>query len=124
MTSGGPTWTVRLSAAAERDFQEILRWTADRFGLRQANTYARVLSAALEALVSGPTIIGVRQRNEIAPGLLTLHVARTGNKGRHFVLFRITPNTDERTIDVLRLLHDSMDISRHLPAVENEMGEP
>ncbi|MFM2042573.1 MAG: hypothetical protein RLY86_1149 [Pseudomonadota bacterium] len=124
MTSDSTIWTVRLSAAAERDFLEILRWTADRFGRRQAKTYARVLGAALEALVSGPTIIGVRRRDDIAPGLLTLHVARTGNKGRHFVLFRITPNTDERTIDVLRLLHDSMDISRHLPAAEDEMGEP
>lgn len=124
MTSDSTIWTVRLSAAAERDFQEILRWTADRFGRPQASTYARVLSAALEALVSGPTIIGVRRRDEIGPGLLTLHVARKGNKGRHFVLFRITPNTDERTIDVLRLLHDSMDISRHLPAAEDQMGEP
>lgn len=61
---------------------------------------------------------------EIGPGLLTLHMARKGNKGRHFVLFRITPNRDERTIDVLRLLHDTMDISRYLPATEDQMGEP
>ena len=124
MRSDSTIWTVRLSAAAERDFQEILRWTADRFGRPQASTYAKVLSAALKALVLGPTIIGVRRRDEIGPGLLTLHVARKGNKGRHFVLFRITPNRDERTIDVLRLLHDTMDISLHLPAAEDQMGEP
>lgn len=124
MTSDCPIWTVRLSAAAERDFQEILRWTAERFGRRQANTYARVLSAALEALVSGPTIFGARRRDEISPGLLTLHVARKGNKGRHIVLFRIAPDPDERTVDVLRLLHDSMDIGQHLPAAEDERDEP
>jgi toxin ParE1/3/4 len=35
-----------------------------------------------------------------------------GRKGRHFVVFRIA---DAQTIDVIRLLHDSMDVAKHLP---------
>jgi toxin ParE1/3/4 len=36
-----------------------------------------------------------------------------GRKGRHFVVFRMP---DGQTIDVIRLLHDSMDLAKHLPA--------
>ena len=43
----------------------------------------------------------------------TLHVARKGRKGPHFVVFRVAPSRSEQVIDVLRLLHDSMDLPRH-----------
>jgi plasmid stabilization system protein ParE len=32
-------WTVRLSDAAEADYDEILRWTTRRFGAVQAAAY-------------------------------------------------------------------------------------
>ena len=40
--------------------------------------------------------------------------SRNGRKGRHFVLFRINKIKAHNVIDVLRLLHDSMDLERHL----------
>lgn len=67
---------------------------------------------AFAALRTGPGAMGVRQRDDIAPGTFTLHVARNGRKGRHFIVFRV--NGDERVIDVLRLLHDSMDLGQRL----------
>jgi toxin ParE1/3/4 len=39
-------------------------------------------------------------------------VAQQGKKGRHFVVFSIS---EGRVINVLRLLHDSMDLAKHLP---------
>lgn len=109
-------WTVRLTAAAERDYRQILRWTIAQFGGVQAPIYAATLSAALEALADGPTVAGARSRNEIAPGLFTLHVARRGRKGRHFVVFRISSGPGDKVIEVLRVLHESMDLQRHLPS--------
>ena len=109
-------WTIRLSAAAERDYREILHWTVENFGRRQAQTYSKTLSNALRDLTFGPSITGSRQREEIGPGIHTLHVARNRRKGRHFVVFRVIPTSSDRIIDVLRLLHDSMDLPRHLPA--------
>ncbi|MGH8699817.1 MAG: type II toxin-antitoxin system RelE/ParE family toxin [Burkholderiales bacterium] len=53
MTAGTRPWPVRLSAAAEADLQDILRWTVERFGEAQARVYAETLSAALEALAAG-----------------------------------------------------------------------
>ena len=107
-----PLWTIRLASRAEQDFFEIVQWTADSFGPQPAVVYAETLSLAIGVLAKGPEIFGTQRRDEIGHGILTLHVARQGRKGRHFVVFRISGPT---TIDVLRLLHDSMDLARHLP---------
>jgi len=111
-------WTVRLTAAAEADFEDILRWTLDQFGERQARIYAETVSAALSDLSAGPTIVGARKRDDILKGIFSLHVARKGNKGRHFVMFRVGRASDREVIDVLRILHDAMDLQRQLRSVE------
>jgi toxin ParE1/3/4 len=110
------SWHIRLASAAQEDYQDILQWTVQSFRLAQASTYAETLSAALEDLCDGPEIVGVKARSDISPGLYTLHVARKNRKGRHFVMFQIDPLEGEKVIDVLRILHDSMDLQRHLPA--------
>ena len=112
------SWTVRLSSAAEADYQQILRWTVENFGTAQARHYANTLSSALKALSPGPAIIGVKERPEIGNNIRTLHVARNGRKGRHFIMFRAGSIQGRDVIDVLRLLHDSMDLERHLPPTE------
>ena len=118
MTAGAPRWTVRLTATAEADFQEVLRWTLAQFGEAQARIYAETLAAALKDLATGPTVTGARERNDIAKGLSTLHVARKGRKDRHFVMFRTGQVQDRKVIEVLRLLHDAMDLQRHLPPTD------
>ena len=118
MSNGARTWTVRLTAAAEGDFEEIVRWTADQFGDGQARIYADTLSAALSDLSAGPTVIGAKKRDDILKGIFTLHVARKGRKGRHFVMFRVGRAPDGEVIEVLRLLHDAMDLQRHLPPAD------
>lgn len=109
-------WRVRLADQAEQDLVAITMWTVENFGARQAEAYAETLSLAIEALHDGPDVLGCVVRAEIGPGLRTLHVARQGRKGRHFVVFSVSP---EQTIDVLRVLHDSMDFSRHLSVVDD-----
>jgi toxin ParE1/3/4 len=106
---------LRLSAASEADFRKILRWTVECFGSAQSRVHADTLSSALRALGAGPDIVGVKERPEIGGNIRTLHVARNGRKGRHFILFRVGGSEGENVIDVLRLLHDSMDLERHLP---------
>jgi toxin ParE1/3/4 len=115
VSAGERHWTVRVTAAAEGDFQEIVRWTLAYFGEDQARVYGETLSDALQALTSGPSVAGARQRDDIAKGLLTLHVRRQGRKGRHIILFRVGPDQDHEAIEVLRILHDAMDLQRHIP---------
>jgi toxin ParE1/3/4 len=105
-------WRVRLSQSAEADFSQIVAWTATHFGDVQAQKYAEVLTLAITALHEGPDVIGAKTRDDIGHELKSLHVARMGRKGSHFVVFRAAT---KNTIDVLRVLHESMDLARHLP---------
>ncbi|MCD6527559.1 MAG: type II toxin-antitoxin system RelE/ParE family toxin [Desulfuromonas sp.] len=114
-----PVWNIRLTRAAEDDFQHILRWTTTHFGRRQGKTYARTVTLALSDLSNGPDILGVKQREDIGLGIYTLHVARKGRRGSHFVVFRVSHSSATPTIDVLRILHEAMDLVRHLSESEN-----
>lgn len=115
MTEDAHSWTVRLTKTAESDFQSIIVWTLREFGDLQARIYAETLSAALVALTAGPATAGAKKRSEIGKGIFALHVARGDHRGRHFVLFRVAAGKHRRHIEVLRLLHDAMDLTRHIP---------
>ncbi|MGB3392124.1 MAG: type II toxin-antitoxin system RelE/ParE family toxin [Stenotrophomonas sp.] len=104
-------WNVRQTRKARQDRADIIRWTVRHFGTRQAQTYTETIALALEALEAGPGIIGSQTRNDLGPDIRTLHVARGGRKGRHFIVYRIG---DDHIIDVLRLLHDGMDLPSQL----------
>jgi toxin ParE1/3/4 len=110
-------WRVRLSQAAEDDFLAIVAWTATHFGNVQAQKYAEVLTLSITALHKGPNVIGAKTLDNIGQGLKSLHVARMGRKGSHFVVFRAAT---ENIIDVLRMLHESMDLARHLPSENSQ----
>jgi toxin ParE1/3/4 len=102
-------WTVRLTHLAEADFQGILAWTARQFSEAQARIYAGILSDAVCALENGPEIPTARPREDIGRGIRALHVARDGRRGRHFLLYRISPE-DDNVIEILRILHGAMDL--------------
>ncbi|MFT4195795.1 type II toxin-antitoxin system RelE/ParE family toxin [Ottowia sp.] len=104
-------WKVRQTQSARQDRTAIIRWTIQHFGVNQAETYAETIALALAALCNGPDSVGIKKRDDLGNGIHTLHVARNGRKGRHFIVFRIG---DPQTIEVLRLLHDSMDFAAHL----------
>ena len=105
-------WRVRLADRAAQDVEDILDWTFEQFGPLQLQIYTDVINDALEALNAGPQLIDVRRRPELGDDVATLHVARHGYKGRHQLVFRV----DETTclIEILRILHDSMDFQRNL----------
>jgi toxin ParE1/3/4 len=105
-------WRVRLGAAAELDFANILRWTTENFGVEQGRVYRDTLIEAIAEVANGPDIAGSRTRNDIMAGLRMVHVARHGRRGRHFLLFRVAKAS---IIEVGRILHDQMDLPRHLP---------
>lgn len=113
--SGGRRWTVRLSEAAARDLRGIATWTAARFGAAQAEIYGETLAATIDELQAGPRAAGARPRSDILPTAFTLHVRRKRRKGRHLFLF--LADEADRNIEVLRILHDSMDLARHVPDV-------
>lgn len=106
-------WRIRLTTGAEADFLTILDATVERFGPRQADIYENHLLSALAALEDGPEILGHVPRPDIRPDLVIYPVARRGVSARHLICYRAI---DDRTIEVLRILHDAMDLPRHFAA--------
>ena len=113
-------WRVRLSAAAEVDFANILKWSTENFGARQSRVYRDTLVQAIGELADGPDVTGCRARDEIVAGLRTLHVARRGRRGSHFLMYRVAP---KNTIEIVRILHDRTDLWRHVPSAPDESPE-
>jgi toxin ParE1/3/4 len=106
-------WKIRLVAASEQDYLGVIKRSAQDFGSVQAEAYAETLEKAINALrEDGPDTIGVKEREEIGPNIFTLHVARHKRKASHFLVFRVL---EIRTIEILRILHDRMDLARHIP---------
>jgi toxin ParE1/3/4 len=93
---------VRFRPKAESDLMRIRRYTIERWGLDQAEEYVRSISAALEAIAAGQR--RGRPAIDVAPELSRVKIAS------HIVYFRLT----EQYVDVLRILHERMDASRHL----------
>jgi toxin ParE1/3/4 len=113
-------WGVNLSAAAELDFANILDWTTDNFGVQQSQIYRGALVQTIKELAAGPDVVGSKALDEIVRGLRTLHIARRGRRGSHFLIYRATA---ERTIEIVRILHDKMDIQRHVSSDPGKIWE-
>jgi toxin ParE1/3/4 len=113
-------WRVRLGAAAEVDFANIIKWTTENFGARQSRVYRDTLVQAIGELANGPDAAGSRARDDIMAGLRTFHIARRGRCGSHFLMYRAAPDS---TIEIVRILHDRMDLQRHVPSAPDESSE-
>jgi len=110
-----------LSPRAEEDIAAILAWTDEHFGRAARRRYEALLVQAILDVAADPERPGATTRPEIAADARTYHLwhsrrrvsARVGRvqTPRHFLLFRVA---GER-IEIGRVLHDSMDLPRHLP---------
>jgi len=92
-----------VADAARRDLESIARYTEERWGATQRRRYMDTFNEAFARLREGSVLGG--RRDDVRPGLLSLAV------GRHVMLFKEI----EETIEILRVLHDRMDVHRHLP---------
>jgi toxin ParE1/3/4 len=113
-------WRVRLGAAAELDFANILKWTTENFGARQSRVYRNTIVQTIGELADGPDVVGSRARDEIMPGLRTLHVAQHGRRGSHLLMYRVGQGS---AIEIVRILHDRMDLQRYVPLAPGQETE-
>jgi toxin ParE1/3/4 len=111
-----------LSPAALRDIESILAWTHEQFGVSGRLRYEALLVQAILDVADDAERAGSQKRPEIAPAARTYHLYQSRNRveaaagrvrhPRHVLLYRVC---DDGRIEVGRVLHDSMDLSRHLP---------
>jgi len=109
---------VRLSAAAASDYSAIARWTFEQFGPEQARAYIELLDSALIELHAGPSTPGARPRMDLPEGFFALHASRGRRKARHFIVFRYNRDAAEEYMEIVRILHDSMDLQRHMLSID------
>lgn len=101
---------IVLSRLAENDFANIAAWTAENHGQKQAEIYVDALLDTIDELSSGEPIQS-KARDEIAIGLRTFHMRKRGRRGRHLLVYKAADDI----LTIVRILHHSMEVSRHLP---------
>jgi toxin ParE1/3/4 len=92
----------RLTARARQDLRSIGRYTQATWGREQRNRYLGKLDAAFHLLAQEPQ--RGRDCDYIRPGYRKYHV------GRHLIFYSQSPSG----LDIIRILHDQMDIEAHL----------
>jgi toxin ParE1/3/4 len=112
-------WRLRLGTFAELDFANILKWTTENFGPRQSQIYRDTIVGAIGEIANDPHVAGSKAHDEVMPGLWTLHIARHGRRGHHFLLYRILEGW---IIEIGRIQHDQMGVQRHMPFPTVEGG--
>jgi toxin ParE1/3/4 len=111
-----------IAPTAARDLEAILLWTYQEFGERAMERYKALLTQAIRDVAHDPQLAGSTGRPEIADSARTYHLihsrhnvaAKLGRvkRPRHFLLYRIR---QDGTVQIGRVLHDSMDLARHVP---------
>ena len=92
-----------LSPAAQADLETIWDYTCERWDADQAEKYVRDIQRALERVAGNP-LIG-QPCDEVRKGY------RWHPVGSHTLYYRVGL---DNLIDVVRILHQRMDVDRHL----------
>ena len=95
----------RLAPAAERDLENIWRYTQQQWGTEQADRYTEILVQTFAELAQTPKT--AMNCDHIRRGY------RRQSVERHKIYFLVTAYG----INIIRILHDRMDAPRHLLAV-------
>ncbi len=90
----------RLSPAADADLVEIWKYTAQQWDKDQAARYVLAVRDRLDGIVAGR--IPWRSAADARPGYFKCAA------GSHMIYFT---RADDQTIDVIRILHQSMDVA-------------
>lgn len=123
--------TLRLSLHAEEDILSTLAWSLDKFGGAAYRRYEALLTEAMDSLCGNPEKSGSIARPEFGDSVRTYHLrfsrdeARTAegivHRPRHLLVYRLR---EDQVLEVVRILHDSMELERHLPIIPwDEMSE-
>jgi toxin ParE1/3/4 len=97
-----PDRQLVLSPRAQDDYAEILQHTLETWGEDQLLVYSKVLSDGFEVILHNPLIGFTR------PAVSAQH--RFLPVGEHLIAYRVS----DLRVEVSRILHQRMDVKRHL----------
>jgi toxin ParE1/3/4 len=115
----------RLARPAQVDLANILATSAERWGAEGRQRYAAVLTAAMRRVADQPEGPLTKKRPELRSGIRSFHVryARrsaedaTVRRPVHVLYYRVA---QEGVIEIVRVLHERMEPSRHLDELPAE----
>jgi toxin ParE1/3/4 len=110
----------RISHAARSDIVDILAWSQDQFGEQARQRYEKLIAAGIRDIAADPTRPGSVPRPELGDAVRSWHLRGSRNRAgtatvrrpRHFLIYRI----EEGIVVVGRVLHDAMELRRHVEA--------
>jgi toxin ParE1/3/4 len=97
-----PNKTYRLYPKAIEDLESIYLYSMGKFGAQRTEDYILAIEASFQTLADDPLIS--RKCDYIRPNV------RAFNVGSHVIFLKVT----DHGIAVIRVLHQTMDFSRHL----------
>jgi toxin ParE1/3/4 len=111
-----------IAPIAKQDIASVLTWTEEHFGEQARLRYEALLVQAIIDVSNNLELPGSHSRPEIAAAARTYHLfhscghvaAEVGRvrRPRHFLLYR---TRGDGVVEIGRVLHDSVDLTRHLP---------
>jgi len=111
----------RLTDAAEVDIIDILAWSETQFGEAARTRYERLIVTALLDIAGEPARPGSLARPELGADVRSWHLRGSRERARgpdgvvqrprHFLVYRFI---DPALIVIGRVLHDAMELERHL----------
>lgn len=115
----------RLARPAQTDLANILSISAERWGLEGQQRYAAVLAAAMRQVADEPEGPLTRKRPDLRSGIRSFHVryarrsaeVATVRRPVHVLYYRVA---QEGVIEIVRVLHERMEPSRHLDELPTE----
>ncbi len=93
---------IRIRPRARQDLKAIWRYTFERWGEAQADLYLQQLGTGIQSLREFPEI--GEPCDQIREGYRKLQV------NRHLIFYR----RSEERVEIVRVLHQAMDLGRHL----------
>ena len=115
----------RLAAPAQADLEYILATSAERWGIEGRRRYSAVLSAAIRKVAADPAGRFTRDRPELFPGVRSFHIRYARSEAPeskvknpvHVLYYRVVR---PRLIEIVGVLHERMEPSRHLRIVSGD----
>jgi toxin ParE1/3/4 len=115
----------RLARPAQTDLANILSMSVERWGAEGRQRYAAVLADAIRQVAAEPDGPLTKNRPDLRSGIRSFHVrhARRSARGArvrrpvHVLYYRVA---QEGVIEIIRVMHERMEPSRHLDELPTE----
>ena len=98
------------------DLVSCMEWSLEFFGQKASDRYAKLIEISIQEISLNPELMGSR---DFEDGVRLYHIrhskeqaaigGKTVKKPRHFIAYR----AKESSLQLIRLLHESMDVSDH-----------